>query len=268
MLAKRLLVINILIPCILFFIIIGGWPFTALMLVSLVWAGWEYWRIFHNGGYSPSLAVLIAGIVALVLGRMIWNLQYSDLIVSLLVLTAMSTHVLQFERGHKQSAVDLGITLGGILYFGWLGSYFISIRNLSNGLWWALLVLPAVWFADAGAYFFGSWLGKHPMSPVTSPKKTWEGYIGGIGFSALCTSLLAALWNLQAPIITPLKGLVIGIVLSIITPLGDLTESMIKRQFGVKDSGKALPGHGGVMDRIDSWLWAAVIGYYLVIAIS
>ncbi len=268
MLVKRLLVINILIPSIIIFIILGGWPYAALMLVALICAAWEYWRIFHDGGYSPALVVLLAGVAALVLGRAVWGLQYSDLILSIFVLVAMGAHVIRYERGQQQAAADLGITLGGILYLGWLGSYFISLRNLPDGMWWALLVLPAVWFADSGAYLFGMRFGKHRMAPRVSPKKSWEGYFGGIGFGVLGTVLLAFLWNLRVPAITPLKGLVIGLVLSVVTPLGDLAESMIKRQFGVKDSGKALPGHGGVMDRIDSWLWAAVIGYYLVIVLA
>jgi phosphatidate cytidylyltransferase len=92
--------------------------------------------------------------------------------------------------------------------------------------------------------------------------------VGGILFSMLFTALIAALWHLRAPAITPLAGLIIGAVMSILCPIGDLGESMLKRQFGLKDSSNLLPGHGGIFDRIDSWLWAGVIGYYLVLLLT
>ncbi|NPV75122.1 MAG: phosphatidate cytidylyltransferase [Anaerolineae bacterium] len=268
MLVKRLLVVNLLIPALVLLIVLGGWPYTLLILFALVWAAWEYWRIFHDGGYSPALAVLAAGVISLVLGRVFWNFQYSDIILSVFVLVAMAAHVLRYERGQPQAAADLGITLGGILYLGWLGSYLISLRNLPNGIWWTLLVLPSVWLADSGAFLFGRRFGRHPLAPRVSPSKTWEGYLGGILFGVAGTVLLAWLWQLRAAEVTPVKGLVIGLTLAVLTPLGDLGESMIKRQFGLKDSGNVLPGHGGIMDRIDSWLWAAVIGYYLVIGLG
>jgi phosphatidate cytidylyltransferase len=101
-----------------------------------------------------------------------------------------------------------------------------------------------------------------------SPKKTWEGYIGGIFVGTLGAVGLVYLWNIWAGpgfSITPLQGALLGFLLSAITTLGDLGESMIKRQSAVKDSSNLLPGHGGVFDRIDSWLWAAPIGYYFII---
>lgn len=268
MLVKRLLVVNILIPAFVLFVVLGGWLYSVLILSSLVWAAWEYWRIFREGGYSPSLAVLIAGVTALALGRAVWSLQYSDIILSASVLTGMTAHVLGYERGKPRAAVDFGITLGGILYLGWLGSYLVSLRNLPNGMWWTLLVLPSVWLADSGAYLIGRRFGKHRLAPRVSPGKTWEGYFGGILFGAVGAVLLALLWQLKVAEITPLKGLIIGLALAVLTPLGDLGESLFKRQFGVKDSGNVLPGHGGIMDRIDSWLWAAVIGYYLVVGLG
>jgi phosphatidate cytidylyltransferase len=153
------------------------------------------------------------------------------------------------------------------LYLGWIGAYFLSLRGLPEGNWWVLTILPAVWIADSGAYFFGRRFGAHKLSPRLSPKKTWEGYWGGVVAGTLGGALLAYTWSFftgPASQITPLRGALIGFVLSIVTTLGDLGESMFKRQVGVKDSGKLLPGHGGMFDRIDSWLWAAVIGFYLV----
>jgi phosphatidate cytidylyltransferase len=180
----------------------------------------------------------------------------------------MVYHLAAFERGRDQAGTDFGITISGALYIGWLGAYLVSLRNLPEGMWWVLLVLPGVWLADTGAYFIGRKFGRRKLSPRLSPKKTWEGYIGGIVIATLGTALLAAAlryWAGPQTAITSQGGVFLGIILAAMTPLGDLGESMIKRQVGAKDSSHLLPGHGGVFDRIDSWLWASVLGYYLII---
>jgi phosphatidate cytidylyltransferase len=131
-----------------------------------------------------------------------------------------------------------------------------------------LLVLSAVWIADSGAYFIGRAFGKHKLSPRLSPKKTWEGYLGGVLTGTIGTALMALLFmNLAGPdtTIALWKGALLGLILSVLTTLGDLGESMFKRQVGVKDSSNLIPGHGGVFDRIDSWLWAVAIGYYVIV---
>jgi phosphatidate cytidylyltransferase len=188
----------------------------------------------------------------------------------------MAWHLVAYERGRDEAATDFAITLGGIFYLGWLGSYLISLRSLPDGLWWFLLALPAVWLADSAAYMIGKPFGKHKMTPRLSPNKSWEGYFAGIIFGTALTALLAWAWQSLGPAlaqpgiapgpqVNPLNGAILGFVMSVLTTLGDLGESMIKRQVGVKDSGNILPGHGGAFDRIDSWLWAGVIAYYLII---
>jgi phosphatidate cytidylyltransferase len=265
MLAQRLIVAILLIPAGVFVVATGGWVLAVAVMAALGYGAWEYWRIFTHGGYRPSAPLLIAGVVGLALARQLYQFSGSDLLISSLILLSMGNQVFHFEKGSNTSAVDFNITLGGILYLGWLGSYLISLRSLPDGLWWFLLVLPSIWFADGAAYFVGSHFGRHKMSPRVSPKKSWEGYVGGIIGGALFSLMLASLWHLRAPSVTPLKGLILGLVITVITPLGDLGESMLKRGFGVKDSSRLMPGHGGVMDRIDSWLWGAAIGYYLIL---
>ncbi len=265
MLAQRLIVAILLIPIGVFIIATGGWVMAAVVIAVLGYGAWEYWRIFTQGGYHPSAPIMIAGVAGLALVRQVYQFSGSDLILSLLVLLSMGAQVFQFEKGSNTSAVDFNITLGGILYLGWLGSYLISLRNLPDGQWWFLLVLPSIWFGDGSAYFVGSHFGRHKMSPRVSPKKSWEGYVGGVIGGALFTLLLASLWHLRVPAVTPIKGMILGVVIAGLSPLGDLGESMLKRGFGVKDSSRLLPGHGGIMDRIDSWLFGAVIGYYLIL---
>ena len=265
MLAQRLIVAIVFIPLGVLIVSLGGWFLAAGVMLGLGYGAWEYWRLFRKGGYRPSAPLLILGVVGLALVRQIQQSPNSDVVLAAVVLAAMAVHLFQFEKGDKASAIDFNITVGGILYLGWLGSYIISLRGLPDGTWWLLLVLPAVWFADGAAYFVGSHFGRHKMSVRASPNKSWEGYLGGVVAAALGCLLLASLWHLRSPAVTPMKGLILGLVVAAVSPLGDLGESMLKRGFGVKDTSQLLPGHGGIMDRIDSWLWAAPIGYYLII---
>lgn len=268
MLAKRVLVVVILLPIGLAMIWLGGWAYTLMVALILGLAAREYVQIFRRGGYQPSGVIVVAGTLALAVGRMFDQFESAPWIVSALVLVSMSFHLFAYERGRDQAGTDFAISLAGTLYFGWIGGYLISLRELPEGMWWVLLALPAVWLADSGAYFVGRAIGKHRLSPRLSPKKTWEGYFGGVLVGILGTAGLAYLWGLWSgaeSAITPLNGAILGLVLSVITPLGDLGESMFKRQVGVKDSGNLLPGHGGAFDRIDTWLWAGVLGYYVVV---
>jgi len=265
LLLQRTLVVIVLLPIGLVLIYLGGWAFAALVMLILGLAAWEYARLFKNGDFKPADVLMIIGAVLLALGRA-WNgFESADWLLSLLILASMIYHLFSYERGRDHAASDFAITLSGILYLGWLGAYLISLRNLPDGMWWILLVLPAVWLADSGAYFIGRAIGKRKFSPRLSPKKTWEGYFGGVIFGTLGGVLLAYVLNLIEPgVMTPLHGGIMGLILALVTPLGDLGESMVKRQFGIKDSSNLIPGHGGVFDRIDSWLWAGVIGFYVI----
>ena len=265
MFSQRMIVATILIPLTVGAVYAGGWFYAALILAMLGSAAWEYWYMFQKGGFCPSRSILVGGVLLLAASRAWLGFTFSDLLLSAIILIAMFVHTIAYERGVDCSASSFAVTLSGVLYLGWIGAYLFSLRNLPDGTWWALTVVPSAVLADSGAYIFGKKFGKHRFSPRVSPKKTWEGYLGGILFAMVFTALLAALWHLRAPAVTPLAGLIIGAVLSILCPFGDLGESMLKRQFGLKDSSNLLPGHGGMFDRIDSWLWAAVIGYYLVL---
>ena len=268
MLVKRLLVAIILLPVGVAAIIAGGWYLTALVAVFMGLAAWEYVSLFRAGGLQPAGVLVVGGTLLLLIGRNINSFEGAPWMISLLILLSMTFHLVAYERGREQAGTDFAVTLGGMFYIGWFGAYFISLRNLSEGNWWILVVLPAVWFADSGAYFIGKRFGRHFLSPRLSPKKTWEGYLGGIIVGVLLTALFAAVWRVGAgpdSAITPLRGALVGLVMGIFPTLGDLGESMIKRQMGVKDSGNLLPGHGGAFDRVDSWLWAVVIGYYMIL---
>jgi phosphatidate cytidylyltransferase len=254
MLKQRLLVSIILIPIGISLVNIGGWPFNLFIILVLGLAAWEYCGLFKTGGYAPSTLLV----------RPLFGLTGTSAALALLTLALMAYHLINYERGRDQAGTDFAISLGGILYLGFIGAYMIGLRDIEHGKWWFMVALPAVWFADAGAYFVGRKIGRHKMTPRLSPKKSWEGYIAGLFTGVLLTAGLAGLWHFADPVVTAGRGALVGLVVSVLGIFGDLGESMLKRQFGVKDSSNILPGHGGVLDRIDSWLWAAVIGYYLV----
>jgi phosphatidate cytidylyltransferase len=137
-----------------------------------------------------------------------------------------------------------------MLYIGWLGSYLITLRDMM-----AALVGPAVdpgdQFGRWGRVFYRPQVWQNPLAPHVSPNKTIEGYLGGVASAAIGGVLLALLWGLRYPAMTPFQGLILGLILGIFSPLGDLGESMLKRQFNVKDTSNIFPCHGGVLDRMD-----------------
>ena len=266
MLLYRTLSIFVLLPIGVTAIILGGWYYAGLIVLFLGMAAWEYVRLLKTCGVQPARVLTIVGVIAIILGRA-WNsFESTGWLLSLFTLAALTYHLVAYERGRDQAGSDFGATMGGIIYIGMIGAYLISLRDLPHGKWWVFLVLPSVWLADAFAYFVGRRFGRRKLSPRLSPKKTWEGYVGGIVIGALLTLALA--WGMQTAVpesgITPLRGLFIGLVMGIFPTLGDLGESMFKRQAGVKDSSNLIPGHGGFFDRVDSWLWAGVIGYYII----
>ncbi len=266
MLRERLAVTLLLLPLALWVIADGSWLYLAAVGLVLALAAAEFGLLFRRHGFRPATWLIIAGTVLLTLSRFFSGFDQAPALLTGLFLVGMTWHLVDFERGAPRSATDMAITLAGILYLGWIGGFLITLRRMPDGEWWLLVALPSVWLADTAAYFVGRTVGKHHLSPRLSPKKTWEGYLAGVVGGALTGLIFAPLWRIgagPASGMTPASGLLLGAVIGALAPLGDLGESMIKREIGVKDSGTLLPGHGGALDRLDSWLWAAVLGFYL-----
>lgn len=267
MLRERTATILIVFPVLVWVMILGGWPYAISVALVLVQAVSEFGRMFRSAGYRPAFPLMALGVLILALGRSAWGFEYAAAMLSILILASLAWHTIDYERGAERSGTDFAITVAGIMYVGWLGSYLISIRALQDGLWWLLLVLPTIWLADGMAYMIGRRWGRHKLSPRVSPKKTWEGYVGGAIFGILVCGWLSTVWQLGAgpgSTLDPQIGFALGGIIGFIAPMGDLGVSMIKRQTQLKDSGQLLPGHGGALDRMDSWLWAAAIGYHLL----
>jgi phosphatidate cytidylyltransferase len=243
---------------------LGGWWFACLIAGVLTVAVVEFCQLMKKDQYQPDTVVAVALLAVLLLDAQLPTWNFAGPGISLVLMASLT-----WQMAHRQGkpVTDWALSLIGGLYVGWLGVHLIRIRNMPEGIWWLLTTLVAVWLADSGAYFIGRTWGRHKMAPTLSPKKTWEGYGAGIVVGALTTAGAAALWSLRAGPTGPtaLKGLVLGLIVAIVTPLGDLAISMVKRQANIKDSGALFPGHGGALDRLDSLLWAVVIGYYFAL---
>jgi phosphatidate cytidylyltransferase len=177
-------------------------------------------------------------------------------------------------RRETEPLVNTGVTLLGVFYAGWLMSYLIQLRSFPGfispspfpstpfGAWVVLYVMAMTWTTDAGAYFVGRRFGKHKLAPSLSPNKTIEGSIGGIFFAVLM-GLAWGRW-INIPIV---HCVVLGILCGVLGQIGDLCESAMKRDVGIKDFGGIMPGHGGVLDRFDSLLFTAPVCYYYLVAL-
>ncbi|MDD5097721.1 MAG: phosphatidate cytidylyltransferase [Candidatus Omnitrophica bacterium] len=180
-----------------------------------------------------------------------------------IVLALLFLILMQFQRRNSSGViVDISTTLFGILYVSWFFSFLIKIRYLDNGLGFLAALLIITKLGDIGAYLIGSNFGKHLLIPRISPNKTIEGSLGGLAFSiigALVCSLFLDFNYLQL--------VLIGLGLGILGQLGDLSESLLKRDCQVKDSGSLFPGMGGVLDEIDSLLFAAPVFYFYLSAV-
>lgn len=258
MLKTRLLSAFILIPFILGSVYVGGLAFFALVAVALLVAGWEFFDMARRAGYRPMMWLGLASIALILLeAQFKWNVLRE--IVLVIVVVSLVIGIFQHSEGWL---TGWAYTIAGVLYVGLIGAYFILVRNLPNeiSLLWTSLALLTAWANDTGAFFAGTRLGRHGFFTNISPKKTWEGALGG--FAASILTMLAASILFQIPL---LLSILFGAGLSVAATIGDLAESLIKRQTGVKDSSNIIPGHGGLLDRIDSLLSAAVFAYYYLV---
>ena len=268
MLKQRVLVAAVLLPVGIWLIFLGGIFYLLVVAFFMVAAVWEYAGLFAALGRQPVRWLMVLGALAFIVARFIASFRLDAHVLAAVTLVTLLYHMVEYERGAPESATDFAISLSGMVYVGFVGAYMVSLRQLSDGAWWVLLALPVIWVADSAAYFAGKAWGKRKLSPRLSPKKTWEGYLAGVVAGTLTGALLAFVYPQIAgralSEMTVLNGTVLGALISIIAPLGDLAESLFKRQAGIKDSGRLLPGHGGAFDRVDSWLWAGIIAFYFL----
>jgi phosphatidate cytidylyltransferase len=267
MLRQRLIVAIIFVPLIFAVVAYGRWVYPLMIAIFMGFAAAEYGQLFRRANLRPSILLLVIGTVGLCFGRDLSGFNSGPVILTALIMAAMAWHLVDYERGAARSGTDFAVTVSGTAYLGWLGAYLISLRQLPDGAWWVLLTLPTIWLSDSAAYLVGRRWGRHPMTPRLSPRKTWEGYLSGVVAGAISGTAIATLWGLGptgAATLTPVRGLILGLALAVLAPVGDFGISMFKREMGVKDTSALVPGHGGALDRTDSWVWAGVLAFYIV----
>jgi len=257
-LRQRLLVALIAIPLLAALIHQGGWIWAATVALALGLAAWEYTGLIRRIGFSPS-----PGWVGLmILGFLIDGMfsAASPRLAELTLTLAPPFALVWFWwiRRTEHPLIDWAFTAAGGLYLGWLGRSFVWLRNLPEpyGRGWVVFVLFVTWGTDTAAYFVGQRWGRHRLAPRLSPGKTWEGFLGGCIAGLVVGALLGLLIGIGAG-----PGALLGLLAGSLGTLGDLSISVLKRRAGVKDSGNLFPGHGGVLDRLDSLLWNAMIAY-------
>lgn len=238
-------------------------PWLAVFLAILGGlAVLEFYKIVTLGN-SNIVPFTAFGIIWTILFILSPHLGYDYLMPILLTFAIIIPPICLLLRRNKDFAVLSWMwTVTGILYIGWLLSHFVALRELDMGREWVLYAVFVTFASDTFAYFIGKTWGKHQLAPSISPKKTKEGALGGVLGSILISLLMV--WIFDLPINYG-YAIILGIMVSIFGQIGDLFESLFKRNMGVKDSGKALPGHGGFLDRIDSVVFTGVIVYYYVV---
>jgi phosphatidate cytidylyltransferase len=254
-LLPRVLSSIVLVPILLLVLWIGGWWFVGLVALIVTLAVWEYLQMLARLGLRPAFPFAIA-LVWLVILYFYWGDRgYLQPGIAFLLLISLTWHVFADRTAHRVE--NWLLPLVGAFYLSWAVGHALLIRSLSSGLYRLVTTLTIVWSGDTAAYLIGSTWGKHHMLPRISPKKTWEGYLAQVVGGTLAGLLMFGLGELGW-----VNGALLGLLVSLLTPIGDLGISMIKRQAGVKDSGRLIPGHGGMLDRIDTIMVAVVLAYY------
>ncbi len=273
MLRQRVISAAVLIPALICAIWFAPyWLYTAIFGLVILLALYEFYGIVRAIDIRPFVEVGIA-VSALLVTCSYFNshpglnddIQILPILGAALALAGFAFNYLYRSDGRSSAARWLW-TIAGIIYVGWLGSHFIALRahdDWDMGRRWVLLALFATFATDTMAYFIGRAFGRHKMAPTISPGKTWEGTAGGFAGGLGATVLLAYILK-PVPTID-WKVIVLGCLIPVFAVLGDLFESRFKRITGVKDAGSIIPGHGGLLDRLDSILFVVVVVYYYVI---
>ncbi len=255
-LKKRVLSAAIGVPILLGSSWYGDIYFLGVLVVMGVFCIDEFMRLLKIKGIRGSKGIAIISMVLFLLSSFYENIQYADVTTFLLLATLVW---IILKNNMEDRLVGAAATILAALYVGWLLSYVMLLRNMSEGNIWVWLLFIFIWSADTGAYFMGRKFGSKPFFHNLSPSKTFEGFIGAIVFSALAGGIASRILSLY-----PLPLLLMGAVVGVTSQLGDLVESAFKRSAGVKDSGSFIPGHGGFLDRFDSLLFVAPVFYYCV----
>lgn len=250
----------LLIALVISIVFCGGWIAFVGALGFLCLGTWELSQMFEHKGWRPQMAISIL-LGADFLFAAMFPAQRLLIIaggISATVIVSFGLFLLVFDT-YESALRDWALTLASPFYLGWPLALFVALRGPdfglgSTGFWWVVATFGMVWANDTAAYVTGHFFGKTKLAPRISPAKTWEGLAGGVVFSIVAAFVLTI--PLHLPWYAPL---IMGVAVAAAATAGDLAESLLKRGSGVKDSGTLIPGHGGLLDRMDSLLFAVMI---------
>jgi phosphatidate cytidylyltransferase len=256
---SRIVVAAVLLPIVLGAVYLGGWWLFALAAVGALLSLHEYWLMAR--GLAPLAPAGYVGAALALVGAQLSGVDW-------MLGGALSTLALAFllraiSSARAAATAAISGTVMGALWIGCGLSFLLLLRGLpDHGRLALYTVLIAVWAGDTLAYVGGRLVGRHKMAPSTSPGKTWEGFV----FGTAATIFVAFVALYKSHFLSIPQSIVLGVVLAVAGPLGDLFESLLKRDAGVKDSGTLLGGHGGVLDRLDAFFFAAPAAYFTILA--
>ncbi len=257
-LLRRITVAAVGLPILLGAVWLGGYYLLALAALVAVLGILELYRLAEKATGAKPLTQLGTAL-ALVFILDAWRGAANTGLLLTLAVTFPLLYLLFRRQPNPVSA--WAATVAGALYVGWLLGHALLLRGLADGHLWLLFALLVTFATDTSAYFVGRTIGRHKMAPTISPKKTWEGAFGGVVGAALAALGLDA--ALSLPLI-PWEALALGAAAAVVAALGDLAESMLKRSAGAGEASHLLPGHGGILDRLDSVLFVLPFVYYVV----
>ena len=263
-LASRLLTASVGVPVTIVCSLVGGIPFLLAMNLVIGAGLFEFYRMMEAKGIRPYKTVGVAA--GLVVSWYVYfqGGVFSGLFITLILITIMGLEL--FRRDGELAVFHISTTILGVFYVAWLGSHIILLRQLGEDLvgtdlggYFVILAFALAWGTDTGAYFVGNSLGKTRLLPRVSPSKSIEGALGGV-VVAIIVAFIAKVTIV--PLLTVVDALALGLIAPVMAVLGDLVESLMKRDVRIKDTSRALPGHGGMLDRFDSVLFVAPLVYY------
>jgi phosphatidate cytidylyltransferase len=258
---SRLVVTVTLVPIVLGAVWLGHWWMFALVAIATALALHEYWLMARP--LSPLAPAGYIGAALALVGAEMSGVRW-------MLGGVLSTFVLAFvlkaiSEARAAATAAISATVMGALWIGGGLGFMILLREIPHHGRLALVtLLVAVWAGDTFAYLGGRLLGRHKMAPSTSPGKTWEGFV----FGTAATIFVAFVALYKQHFLTIRESIILGVVLALAGPIGDLFESLLKRDAGVKDSGNLLGGHGGMLDRLDAFLFAAPAAYFAILAFT
>ncbi len=266
MLKHRVITAAVGVPLVILAIWFGDpWPWFSLLIAAAALAGtYEFYHMANFDRREPLIYLGLLWALALVLSP---HYRSPDVLPIVITATMLISLICLLCRPSKERAFhNWAWTIVGALYVGWMLSYWLNLRGLEDGRNWVYLAMLTTFANDTGAFFIGRARGKHRLAPAISAAKTWEGALGGLMCAILGAMVIATALNLISPFTFRYWQIILlGFLVGLFAQLGDLVESSLKRNMGVKESGNLLPGHGGILDRFDSLIFVGAVVYYYVI---